>query len=255
MCCKKKYFIPFQYLCIICLFLLLAVGCSPKTAENPAKLTPYVAGTLQQSVPTCTELASPEMSQIIESSETAAPIAVSDTPSVEDTEPSLPTQTQTQTRTSPPFVVITHNPYPVASATITPTRTATIAVTLTRTATSTATQTPTVTVQPGWAGEWVGYFQKADGSFATGKLVITMQGTDLSATFEIGNQVINYQGFVFNDGKFATGMKLGGGNKDNFWWDLLPNGQFSGCYENKFAFCGSRPGLNQPSPCLELPTS
>ena len=148
------------------------------------------------------------------------------------------------TRTPQPT---TQNPYPIASATVT--RTATPKPTNT----STPTQIPTL--QTGWAGEWVGYYEKADGSFSTGKLVVTLNGSDLTASLEIDNTVINYQGFVFNEGKFATGNMVGGGSQDSFWWDLLPGGQFRGTYRNKFAFCGSRQGINQPAPCLELPTS
>ena len=175
----------------------------------------------------------------------------------------------TNTRTSQPT---SHNPYPIVSATptrtptggattvtqiqtATTTQTKTATTIQTQTATTTQTQTATTTFKPGWDGEWTAYYEKTDGSFSTGKLVVALNGSDLTASLEMDGQIIKYEGIIFNEGIFATGMRVGGGSKDSFWWDLLPDGQFRGTYENKFAFCGSRAWQNRPTPCLELPTS
>lgn len=154
----------------------------------------------------------------------------------------------TNTRTPHPA---TQNPYPIAS--VTTTRIATQPNQPTSTQTSIITPSPTP--QTGWAGEWTAYYEKVDGSFSTGKLLVTLNGSDLTASLEMDGQILKYEGIIFNEGVFATGNRIGGGSKDSFWWDLLPDGQFRGSYEHKFAFCGSRAGQSQPSPCLELSTS
>ncbi len=159
-------------------------------------------------------------------------------------QPGQPTNTRTSQQT-------TQNPYPIVS--VTATRIATQPNQPTSTQTSVITPSPTP--QTGWAGEWTAYYEKADGSFSTGKLLVTLNGSDLTASLEMDGQILKYEGIIFNEGVFATGNRIGGGSKDSFWWDLLPDGQFRGSYEHKFAFCGSRAGQSQPSPCLELSTS
>ena len=152
----------------------------------------------------------------------------------------------TQTRTPTP----TLTKQPTGSAT--QTRTSTSTLTATATPTKTATLTPTL--QIGWEGEWVTYFERVDGSIGEGTLEFSLQGTEMTAVMRLDNLDYLFDGIVFNDGKYATGSWSGPDEQGNFWWDLLETGQFTGCHENHFAFCGSRPGLSQPSPCLELPS-
>lgn len=230
----------------ICFLLLAAAGCFAKKSEHVEQLSPFVAGTLQQSAPAVSTPVSPEPSVEVTASE-AAEFSL-------PTSPALGTETlaPTQALSVPSAAAVistaspssTPNPYPLPglTPTLTPTRTPT------RTAAS-------PTVQPGWQGEWVGYLQQSDGTQVSGNLVVSLQGTELKATLKVGNQTTQYEGITFNQGVFATGMMVGGGNKDSFWWSLLPNGQFRGCFQNKLAFCGSRLGVSQPDPCLEIPTS
>jgi len=240
---------------IICLFLFTA-ACSSGKSEEPEQMSPFVVGTLQHNataaateLPTGSAALLPGSTETFTETETFSIVQSDSTPGTPTATKTAQPNSATATRTSQQFQATTPNPYPVASTTPTLTRTPTPPTP------GAATQTATTTVQTGWAGEWVGYYEKADGSFSTGKLVVTLNGSDLTASLEIDNTVISYQGFVFNEGKFATGNMVGGGSQDSFWWDLLPGGQFRGTYKNKFAFCGSRQGISQPAPCLELPTS
>lgn len=166
---------------------------------------------------------------------------------------------QTNTSTAVPG---TSTQAPTQTRTLTPTPTRTVSAPSTETATPsktitpthTATQTLTPTLQIGWEGEWVTYFERLDGSIGVGTLEFTLQGTDMTAVMSLDNLDYLFDGIVFNDGKYATGSWSSPDGQGNFWWNLQENGQFRGCHENHYAFCGSRAGIDQPSPCLELPS-
>lgn len=108
---------------------------------------------------------------------------------------------------------------------------------------------PTPTPQTGWAGEWNGYLEQADGSFLVGKLVISLSGEIIFGEFEAQGLTLNLSGALQSAGDLAVGDYSGFLGSGSFKWNARSGGVFQGNLDNKLAFCAARPGVPQPQPC------
>lgn len=228
----------------------------PESSEDiPIQTETAVIPPADQSEPTAVIPVQPTM---VVTNTQGLPIIVTQTRAA--TQPNQPAKTATPTK-KPATSTATATQKPATStvtATQKPSNTPTPTKTLTPTATQEPSKTATLTLAPtlqsGWEGEWVTYFERLDGSIGVGTLEFTLQGTDMTAVMRLDNLDYLFDGIIFNVGKYATGSWSSPNGQGYFWWNLQENGQFRGCHENHYAFCGSRSGIDQPSPCLELPS-
>ena len=157
------------------------------------------------------------------------------------------TMAPTQTRTSTP----TLTKQPTGSATLAPTQTRTSSPTLTVTATptGTATLTPSPTSQTGWAGEWTAYLAQPDGTYRSGKLIVSVSGDSVISVFDNAGITMNLEGSLQTDGVFVSGDYTSPSDSGSFKWVIQENSYIIGNINNEWAFCAAREGSPQPDPC------
>lgn len=137
----------------------------------------------------------------------------------------------------------------VPTATMTATKVPTATPTRTATTAATSTFTATVPVQSIWEGVWVGYLQQADGSYRSGPLVVTVNGSQISAVFVAGEVDMALEGELAPDQSQANGRYTLPSGEGWFLWMREGNLQFRGTIDNRLAFCAAREGTGQPEPC------
>jgi len=171
--------------------------------------------------------------------------------------PGIPTATKAQP-SEPTQVVSTNTKQPTRPVLIPPTATRTqVSAAATPTATRTplpATATATQQVQTSWAGEWIIYMEQADGSYQTGLMNVTVNGTDISANAIVGSSQYQFAGIIYAEDEQASGPYQSESATGYYWWLLVSEGQFGGMFDQQFGFCGARAGVEMPDPCyLEPP--
>jgi hypothetical protein len=120
---------------------------------------------------------------------------------------------------------------------------------------TTPTFTATPTTQTGCDGEWVVYSEQPDGSFLSGLMNVSIEGSDLSAEVSLGEETIVFEGILNESQIIAVGSWFGSGRSGNFYWRTNALEQFVGNLDREFGFCGARAENNMPDPCLEAPTN
>lgn len=145
----------------------------------------------------------------------------------------------------------------ILPSTASPTRTqvsAAVTPTATRTRTPLPANTATQQVQTGWAGEWIIYMEQVDGSYQTGLMNVTVNGTDISANAIVGSSQYQFEGIIYAEDEQASGPYQSESATGYYWWLLVSEGQFGGMFDQQFGFCGARAGVEMPDPCyLEPP--
>ena len=105
---------------------------------------------------------------------------------------------------------------------------------------------PTPTPQTGWAGEWNGYLEQADGSFLVGKLVISLSGEIIFGEFEAQGLTLNLSGALQSAGDLAVGDYSGFLGRV-FKWNARSGAFFKATSTTNWLFAASR-ALPSPSP-------
>lgn len=160
-------------------------------------------------------------------------------PSSTQTPTSKPTQTNQPSSTNTPVPTIALTSILTATATATPTKTAT------------ATATATMTLAPtGWEGEWIVWFQEADGNYVSGELTIDAGASEFTTTALLGGKQYTFEGRIIFDGEQVLGSWTSDTASGGFWWGMLESQEFIGCWGSEYGFCGTRAGQSQPDPCF-----
>jgi len=172
--------------------------------------------------------------------------------SEEPTQTKRTSTTSTPTSTQPAYPVsgegtaiatITPPPYPVEDGT-----------TSTLSPTPTVTPTRTSTTQTGWSGDWTVFWEQADGSFLSGLMSVSVDGSDVTASVSVGEDQYDFKGILNESITTIVGYWSGSLESGNFYWRTLGLDQFSGNLDRQFGFCGSRSGGVMPEPCLDVPS-
>lgn len=119
------------------------------------------------------------------------------------------------------------------------------------------TPTPSSTPTPvfSWAGAWTTYaIPLGGGSTETITITVTVDGKNFSATGTIGGGTITFSGIISDDNLVVSGTWSAMPITGTFKFSALGANQFQGNGNNgmeTFAWCGSRSGAGQPSPCYK----
>lgn len=206
-------------------------GSPVATVIDPLGTTPGISPTPTYTVPATTAVITPTL-----------PVTTSGIiPSATNTVQSVSSTATPQTPTAPSYPVATD---PLTAPTNTPTRTAT------RTLTPTQTATPKV----GWSGQWMVFLQQSNGTYISGMIELEVNGVNLTGMGSFNGVVYVFQGYAI-DLEHAEGSWTSPTAGGYFRWQMIASGQFAGSNENAYGFCGTRPGGNQPEPCVILPLS
>lgn len=180
------------------------------------------------------------------SSDTAniLPLSATSTPVNRPTETTQPgsTRTPSPSATSTP----TNRPTQTIQPGSTPTVTKKPANTIT------PSPTPTSSLQTGWAGEWIVYLEKANGTYRSGIVYLDTDGNKITGSATIEGQQYSIDGFIFEENK-AEGFLTTQNSTSYFRWTELSSNQFGGSSDDIYGFCGNRQGGDKPEPCKILP--
>lgn len=127
----------------------------------------------------------------------------------------------------------------------------------TRTPAASATSAPTATSTQatGWQGEWIINFQKNDGAYVSGTIIVALNGEELNAEGTLNGIPYQFNGRVVNDGLRAFGSWSNTQTSGSFTWTLVQTNQFGGDRDLMYGVCGARPGAQFPEPCYIPPIS
>lgn len=153
----------------------------------------------------------------------------------------LANPTRTNTRAANPSATSALNP------SATPTRTPA--------ASATSAPTATSTQATGWQGEWNINFQKNDGAYVSGTIIVALNGEELNAEGTLNGIPYQFNGRVVNDGLRAFGSWSNTQTSGSFTWTLVQTNQFGGDRDLMYGVCGARPGAQFPEPCYIPPIS
>jgi len=117
------------------------------------------------------------------------------------------------------------------------------------TATRTATPTRTRTLQTGWGGEWTAYLAQPDGSYQSGRLIVSISGDSVTGVFDNGGITMNMEGSFQIDKTFVSGDYTSPSDSGSFKWRIQEDLYLIGNINNEWAFCAAREGFPQPNPC------
>lgn len=131
------------------------------------------------------------------------------------------------------------------SSTPTQTKVPTNMPTATRTTTPTRTRTP----QTGWGGEWTAYLAQPDGSYQSGRLIVSISGDSVTGVFDNGGITMNMEGSFQIDKTFVSGNYTRPSDSGRFKWMIREDSFIIGNINNEWAFCAAREGFPQPNPC------
>ncbi|HPS32139.1 MAG TPA: hypothetical protein PKW57_01415 [Anaerolineaceae bacterium] len=150
-------------------------------------------------------------------------------------------------------------PTPGSTQPFSPTNTRTSAPnpTPTRTVMPSATSTPTATATQvsGWQGDWMISFQRDDGSYLSGEMIVSLNGDQLFAQAELNGNPYQFNGRLINNGQVAFGTWSSAQTSGSFTWTLVQINQFGGDRDLMYGVCGARPGVDMPIPCYIPPLS
>ena len=118
--------------------------------------------------------------------------------------------------------------------------------------TITPSPTPTSSLQTGWAGEWIVYLEKANGTYRSGIVYLDTDGNKITGSATIEGQQYSIDGFIFEENK-AEGFLTTQNSTSYFRWTKLSSNQFGGSSDDIYGFCGNRQGGDKPEPCKILP--
>lgn len=153
----------------------------------------------------------------------------------------LANPTRTNTRAANPSATSALNP------SATPTRTPA--------ASATSAPTATSTQATGWQGEWNINFQKNDGAYVSGTIIVALNGEELNAEGTLNGIPYQFNGRVVNDGLRAFGSWSNTQTSGSFTWTLVQTNQFGGDRDLMYGVCGARAGEAMPDPCYIPPLS
>lgn len=145
----------------------------------------------------------------------------------------------------------TQAPNPSATSALNP------SATPTRTPAASATSAPTATSTQatGWQGEWNINFQKNDGAYVSGTIIVALNGEELNAEGTLNGIPYQFNGRVVNDGLRAFGSWSNTQTSGSFTWTLVQTNQFGGDRDLMYGVCGARAGEAMPDPCYIPPLS
>jgi len=241
---------------VLLLALLVVSSCKPKATHLTLNLeSSRVPGqSSTQTPPVSTQTAGQETTQVQSPTSVNDPTATSFEPVI--TQATSITLSPIQTPTSAAIVLTptatTKSGTPqAATSTLAPTQTRTSSPTLTVTATptGTATLTPSPTSQTGWAGEWTAYLAQPDGTYRSGKLIVSVSGDSVISVFDNAGITMNLEGSLQTDGVFVSGDYTSPSDSGSFKWVIQENSYIIGNINNEWAFCAAREGSPQPDPC------
>ncbi len=189
-----------------------------------------------------------------------APTAANQIPGAQPTQPNQPTQPThaAATRTASASLP-TAQPTPGSPQPVNPTNTRASAPTPTPTQPAapspTNTPSPTATQPSGWQGDWNISFQKEDGTYLSGQISVTMNGSDLTAEGLIDGIRYQFTGRLIYNNLLMIGTWSSPLTSGSFNWILFGPDQFVGNRDLWYGFCGARQGSNPPNPCYLPPSS
>lgn len=247
-----------RYLFFSLELILCLTACAGKAAESP--LSPEQQAFAQTqfvqqaatSAAAYARTAQPEaMPESPEAPTELIPVADTQTPGVP---PANPTSAYGSTPSLPALP-----PTPVLTQPFSPTNTRTSAPnpTPTRTVMPSATSTPTATATQvsGWQGDWMISFQRDDGSYLSGEMIVTLNGEQLLAEAEFNGSPYQFNGRLSRNGQVASGTWSSAQTSGSFTWTLVTADQFGGDRDLLYGICGARPGVDLPDPCYIPPLS
>ena len=118
--------------------------------------------------------------------------------------------------------------------------------------TITPSPTPTSSLQTGWAGEWIIYLEKANGTYRSGIVYLDKDGNKITGSATIEGQQYSIDGFIFEENK-AEGFLTTQNSTTYFKRTKLSSNQFGGSSDDIYGLCGNRQSGGKPEPCKSLP--
>lgn len=119
------------------------------------------------------------------------------------------------------------------------------------------TPPPTPTPVFVWEGSWSAYTGDPGGPFVVDPMTVTVDGKNLTGIIDIGGgDFVTLSGTISDDYLSVTGTYTAPMIDGSFEWfaqgvnQFIGNGRITGA-PNDFAWCGSRGGAGQPSPCYK----
>ena len=248
-----------RYLFFSLILILCLTACVGKAAESP--LSP------EQQAYAQTQFVQQAATSAAAYARTAQPGALPTNPEVPtallpgaDTQtPGLPPANPTSGVLSSTPSLPASQPTPGSTQPFSPTNTraSTPNPTPTRTSAPGATSTPTATATQasGWQGVWILSFQKDDGNYLSGEMIVTLNGEQLLAEAEFNGSPYQFNGRLSRNGQVASGTWSSTQTSGSFTWTLVTADQFGGDRDLLFGICGARPGGDMPDPCYIPPLS
>ncbi len=248
-----------RYLFFLLILMLCLTACAGKAAESP--LSPEQQAFAQ------TQFVQQAATSAAAYARTAQPGAMPESPEA-PTEliPGADTQTPGILPANPTSGIVSSTPSlpasqptPGSTQPLSPTNTRTSAPnpTPTRTVMPSATSTPTATATQvsGWQGDWMISFQRDDGSYLSGEMIVSLNGDQLFAQAELNGNPYQFNGRLINNGQVAFGTWSSAQTSGSFTWTLVQINQFGGDRDLMYGVCGARPGVDMPIPCYIPPLS
>jgi len=248
-----------RYLFFSLVLILCLTACAGKAAESPLSPEQQAFAQTQFVQQAATSAAayartaqpgampeSPEApTELIPGADTQTPgiLPANPTSGIVSSTPSLPASQPTPGSTQPfsPTNTRTSAPNP------TPTRTAMPSATSTLTATATQVS--------GWQGDWMISFQRDDGSYLSGEMIVSLNDDQLFAQAELNGNPYQFNGRLINNGQVALGTWSSAQTSSSFTWTLVTADQFGGDRDLMNGVCDARVGEDMPDPCYIPPIS
>lgn len=248
-----------RYLFFSLELILCLTACAGKAAESPLSPEQQAFAQTQFVQQAATSAAayartaqpgampeSPEApTELIPGADTQTPgiLPANPTSGIVSTTPSLPALPPTLGSTQPlsPTNTRTSAPNPTPTRTVMPS--------------ATSTPTATATQVSGWQGDWMISFQRDDGSYLSGEMIVSLNGDQLFAQAELNGNPYQFNGRLINNGQVAFGTWSSAQTSGSFTWTLVQINQFGGDRDLMYGVCGARPGVDMPIPCYIPPLS